>query len=72
MPRTVRLLWPLTLLTLASCGMSRYPVEGKVTVDGQPVGWLGEIHPSVAAEWDFDRAAEWWRSRDLRTTPHPV
>ncbi len=37
MPRTVRYLWPLTLLTLTSCGMSRYPAEGKVTLDGQPL-----------------------------------
>ncbi len=25
-----------------------------VLVDGQDVGWLGEIHPTVAARWDFD------------------
>ncbi len=24
-----------------------------VTVGGSPVGWLGEIHPQVAAEWDI-------------------
>ncbi|MDE3131137.1 MAG: phenylalanine--tRNA ligase subunit beta, partial [Acidobacteriota bacterium] len=25
-----------------------------VLVDGQQVGWLGEIHPSVAGRWEFD------------------
>ena len=25
-----------------------------VLVDGETVGWLGEIHPSVAAQWDFE------------------
>jgi phenylalanyl-tRNA synthetase beta chain len=26
---------------------------GAIVVDGKPVGWLGEIHPEVAAEWDI-------------------
>ena len=26
-------------------------------VDGSPAGWLGELHPSVAAEWDLQGAA---------------
>ena len=26
----------------------------RVLVDGEEIGWLGEIHPNVAAEWDFD------------------
>ncbi len=25
-----------------------------VLIDGAPAGWLGEIHPQVAAEWDID------------------
>lgn len=25
----------------------------QVLVAGEPVGWVGELHPSVAAEWDF-------------------
>ncbi|MDE3132965.1 MAG: phenylalanine--tRNA ligase subunit beta [Acidobacteriota bacterium] len=25
-----------------------------VHVDGEEIGWLGEIHPEVAAKWDFD------------------
>jgi phenylalanyl-tRNA synthetase beta chain len=26
-----------------------------VLVDGERVGWLGEVHPLVAREWDLDR-----------------
>jgi phenylalanyl-tRNA synthetase beta chain len=29
----------------------------RVLVDGEPAGWLGEIHPSVAARWDLERVA---------------
>jgi phenylalanyl-tRNA synthetase beta chain len=25
-----------------------------ITIGGQPVGWVGEVHPLVAAEWDID------------------
>lgn len=28
--------------------------SAQVLVDGQSVGWLGEIHPRVAANWDFE------------------
>ncbi|MEA2373928.1 MAG: phenylalanyl-tRNA synthetase beta chain, partial [Thermoleophilaceae bacterium] len=28
-----------------------------VMIDAHEVGWIGEIHPSVAGEWDLDRAA---------------
>jgi phenylalanyl-tRNA synthetase beta chain len=28
-----------------------------VVVDGQPAGWLGELHPSVALQWDLDGVA---------------
>jgi phenylalanyl-tRNA synthetase beta chain len=28
-----------------------------VLLDGVPAGWLGEVHPLVAAEWDLDGAA---------------
>ena len=27
-----------------------------VLIDGEPAGWLGELHPLVAARWDLDRA----------------
>jgi phenylalanyl-tRNA synthetase beta chain len=27
-----------------------------VAVAGSPVGWLGELHPSIAAEWELDGA----------------
>jgi hypothetical protein len=48
MPRTLRYLLPCALLTLAACSQPRYPVEGKVTLDGQPlktgsvVFWAGD------------------------------
>jgi phenylalanyl-tRNA synthetase beta chain len=29
----------------------------RVLVDGVPVGWLGELHPAVAALWDVPQAA---------------
>ena len=28
-----------------------------VLIGGEPVGWLGELHPSVSAGWDVERAA---------------
>ena len=28
-----------------------------VVADGRPIGWLGEVHPVVAGEWDLDRCA---------------
>jgi phenylalanyl-tRNA synthetase beta chain len=30
---------------------------GRVLVDGEDVGWIGEIHPLVCREWDLDGAA---------------
>ena len=29
----------------------------RVLVGGEHAGWLGEVHPGVAAEWDLDRVA---------------
>jgi phenylalanyl-tRNA synthetase beta chain len=29
----------------------------RVIVGGEPAGWLGELHPSVAGGWDLERAA---------------
>jgi phenylalanyl-tRNA synthetase beta chain len=31
--------------------------SARVLVAGEPVGWLGEIHPAVAARWDLEQAA---------------
>jgi phenylalanyl-tRNA synthetase beta chain len=31
--------------------------SARVLVGGEPAGWLGEVHPAVAAGWDVDRAA---------------
>lgn len=30
--------------------------SGEVLAGGQPVGWIGQLHPSVAAEWDLPDA----------------
>ncbi len=35
-----------------------HPGRGaRVLVAGEPAGWLGEIHPAVAARWDLEQAA---------------
>jgi phenylalanyl-tRNA synthetase beta chain len=31
--------------------------SARVLVDGEPAGWLGELHPGVAAEWDLETVA---------------
>jgi phenylalanyl-tRNA synthetase beta chain len=31
--------------------------SASVHLDGEPAGWLGEVHPLVAAEWDLERVA---------------
>jgi phenylalanyl-tRNA synthetase beta chain len=31
--------------------------SARVLVDGEPAGWLGEIHPAVAREWDLEDTA---------------
>jgi phenylalanyl-tRNA synthetase beta chain len=31
--------------------------SAEVLCDGEPLGWLGELHPLVAREWDIDGAA---------------
>lgn len=42
-------------------------------VDGEPVGWLGEIHPGVAARWGFDdTVAAFELSLTAVTPPEPV
>jgi phenylalanyl-tRNA synthetase beta chain len=30
--------------------------SARIAVDGQPAGWLGELHPLVARAWDLDSA----------------
>jgi phenylalanyl-tRNA synthetase beta chain len=29
----------------------------RLTIAGEPAGWIGELHPSVSAGWDVERAA---------------
>jgi phenylalanyl-tRNA synthetase beta chain len=31
--------------------------SARVLVDGEPAGWLGELHPGVAREWDLESVA---------------
>ena len=31
--------------------------SARVLVGGEPAGWLGELHPAVAARWDLEQAA---------------
>jgi phenylalanyl-tRNA synthetase beta chain len=42
-----------------------------VLVGGQAVGWLGEVHPLVAAEWDIEGAAAGFEL-DLDLLPEPA
>jgi phenylalanyl-tRNA synthetase beta chain len=45
-----------------------------VHVDGAPVGWLGELHPAVAAEWELGRIGAFELDLDavLAAVPGPV
>jgi phenylalanyl-tRNA synthetase beta chain len=31
--------------------------SARISVGGQPAGWIGELHPLVGREWDIDAAA---------------
>jgi phenylalanyl-tRNA synthetase beta chain len=44
--------------------------SAEVTVDGRAVGWLGEIHPLVAAAWELDGAVAAFEL-DLDALPAP-
>ena len=41
-----------------------------ILVDGRPVGWLGEVHPLVAAQWDLDGTVAAFEL-DLDLVPEP-
>ncbi len=43
----------------------------RVLVDGAPIGWLGELHPSVAAEWDLGAHTVAGFELDLDAVPEP-
>ncbi len=44
-----------------------------VLVGGEPIGWLGEIHPAVAARWDLDATvAAFELELSAITHPEPV
>ena len=49
--------------------------SASVLVAGSPVGWLGEIHPSVAAEWEIEAAVAGFEldlDAALAAVPGPV
>ena len=38
-------------------------------IGGEPAGWVGEVHPLVAAEWDIERDGRGVRARPRRGAP---
>jgi phenylalanyl-tRNA synthetase beta chain len=42
----------------------------RIRVGGAPAGWLGELHPTVAAEWDLDGTVACFEL-DLDAVPEP-
>lgn len=57
-------------------GSARFLHPGRaaaVHVDGREIGWLGEVHPNVAAQWDFDATvAAFEIELSAITPPEPV
>ncbi len=45
--------------------------SARILADGEPAGWVGEIHPLVAAQWDLDDTVAAFEL-DLDTVPVPV
>jgi phenylalanyl-tRNA synthetase beta chain len=45
--------------------------SASILVDGEPVGWIGEIHPLVAAEWDLGDTVAGFEL-DLDAVPVPL
>jgi phenylalanyl-tRNA synthetase beta chain len=43
----------------------------RILVDGEPAGWLGELHPAVAADWDLEDAVAGFEL-DLDAVPEPA
>jgi phenylalanyl-tRNA synthetase beta chain len=44
--------------------------QAAISIDGAAVGWMGEIHPLVAAEWEIDDVAAAFEL-DLDAVPEP-
>jgi len=45
--------------------------SARIVIDGEPVGWIGEVHPLVAANWDLrDTVAAF--ELDLDAVPEPA
>jgi phenylalanyl-tRNA synthetase beta chain len=42
----------------------------RILVDGGPAGWLGEVHPQVARDWDLDQPVAGFEL-DLDAVPEP-
>jgi phenylalanyl-tRNA synthetase beta chain len=45
--------------------------SARILADGEPAGWVGEIHPLVAAEWDLDDTVAAFEL-DLDAVPVPT
>ena len=45
--------------------------SARILADGEPAGWLGEIHPLVAAQWDLDDTVAAFEL-DLDVVPVPT
>jgi phenylalanyl-tRNA synthetase beta chain len=43
----------------------------RIRIDGTPAGWLGELHPTVAAIWDIDEVVAAFEL-DLDAVPEPA
>jgi len=48
-----------------------HPARGAaIVIDGHPAGWVGEVHPLVAAAWDIDKTVTAFEL-DLDAVPEP-
>jgi phenylalanyl-tRNA synthetase beta chain len=43
----------------------------RILIDGQPAGWLGELHPSLAADWDIEDTVAGFEC-NLDAVPEPL
>jgi phenylalanyl-tRNA synthetase beta chain len=43
----------------------------RILIDGEPAGWLGELHPALAADWDLEDTVAGFEL-DLDAVPEPL
>jgi phenylalanyl-tRNA synthetase beta chain len=59
-------------LSAADAAPYLHPARGAtVTVEGSEIGWLGEVHPTVASQWGFDGGPVAAFEIDLDALPIP-